>query len=85
MYDKSARTMFSQLWRVSYSDKGQERGELWISSLDKADKLMEYTRPTTSNHSQRSTAVHRSSLLGNTTHNLNLDLLYNYAGYFCSS
>lgn len=85
MYDKSAKTMFSQLWRVSYSDKGQERGELWINSLDVLDKLMEPTRPTTSNHIQGSTAVDRNILLGNTILNLNLDLFYNYADYFCSS
>jgi hypothetical protein len=45
MYDKTAQAMFSQLWRVSYSDQGEERGELWISSLHKLDKLMEPTGP----------------------------------------
>jgi len=49
--------MFSQLWRVSYSDKGYEHGELWISSLDKLDKLMEPTHPTKSTHTQGSSAV----------------------------
>lgn len=74
--------MFSRLWRVICSDRGWVRGELWISSVD---KLIERTRLTTSLPRQGVLAADGSHLRGNATLNLNLDLLYNYAGYFCSS